>query len=160
MFPVWFTESALRTLDKFAALRGYRDPRSQHAITGERGEEAAYFFLRRNGYTIVARNYRSPRCRGELDLVGYEGKTLCFIEVKTRTARDFAPAETAVDPEKREDLRRIAREYVRHLPGVTARLRSAKQNELPPTRFDVLSVYLLPNELPQFELRRNSFGWQ
>ena len=163
MFPAWFTETTLRTLDKLALRRGYRDARSPHAITGERGEEAAHFHLRRLGYVIVARNYRSPRCRGELDLVAWDSegdaKTLCLIEVKTRTARDFAPAETAVDPEKRNDLRRIAREYLRNIPGITTRLRSGKQAELPPTRFDVLSVYLLPGEAPQFELQKNAFSW-
>jgi putative endonuclease len=43
-----------------------------HQRTGRRGEEDAYFYLRRRGYTIIARNYRSPHHRGELDLVGWE----------------------------------------------------------------------------------------
>ena len=42
------------------------------------------------GYVMVARNYRSPRSRSELDLVGWDGDTLCFIEVKTRTTRAIA----------------------------------------------------------------------
>ncbi|MBV9669414.1 MAG: YraN family protein [Acidobacteriales bacterium] len=154
-----FTQGALRLLDRLAYHRGWRDARSEHAITGERGEEAAYFHLRTLGYTIVARNFRSPRCRGELDLVAWQGNTLCFIEVKARTARDFAPAESAVDPEKREDLRRIAREYLRHLPGVTTRLRSGRKVELPDTRFDLVSVYLLPGEDAQFEVQKAAFGW-
>jgi len=43
-----------------------------------------YFYLRRRGYTMIAWNYRSPNLRGELDLVGWHGDVLCFIEVKTQ----------------------------------------------------------------------------
>jgi len=53
---------------------------------------------------MIARNYRSPRSRSELDLVGWDGTTLCFIEVKTRTTRYIMPAEAAVDAEKQRDL--------------------------------------------------------
>ena len=155
------TKSWLTTLDRAANLLGRRDERSAHLITGERGEEAAYFYLRQQGYIVVARNYRAAasRTRGELDIVAWEGETLCFVEVKTRTARDFAAAESAVDPEKRHDLRRIAQEYIRHLPGVNGYLRSGRQAPLPATRFDVVSVYLLRDKAPEIELRRDDFGW-
>jgi putative endonuclease len=154
------TESLLGVLDRVAAGSGRdKDDRSAHLILGERGEEAAYFFLRHHGYSVVARNYRASRTKGELDIVAWEDGTLCFVEVKTRSARDFAPAESAVDPDKRKDLRRIAREYMRHLPGVNTTLRSGRGAELPPTRFDVVSVYLLPGREPEIELRRADFGW-
>ena len=48
----------------------------EHLKIGRRGEEAAYFYLRRHGYTIVARNWRSSGRRGELDLVGWESDIL------------------------------------------------------------------------------------
>ncbi|GAC1654402.1 MAG: YraN family protein [Acidobacteriaceae bacterium] len=159
MFPARLTQTLLRSLDRVALRTGWRDQRSLHTITGERGEEEAYFHLRNNGYTIVARNYRSHRCKGELDIVAWDRGTLCFVEVKTRTAKDFAPAESAVDPEKREDLRRIAGEYLRHIPGVSTRLASGEATALPPTRFDLVSVYLLPGEPPTFELRKSAFTW-
>jgi putative endonuclease len=155
-------EGLTHALDRAALLLGYTDDRSETRITGDRGEDIAYFHLRHHRYTVVARNYRSSSggTRSELDLIAWDGETLCFIEVKTRTARDFAPADSAVDPEKREDLRRIAREYLRHLPGVSTRLRSRKKVELPQTRFDVVSVYLLPNQKPQIELQKDAFGWR
>ena len=74
---------------------------------------------------------------------------LCFIEVKTRTQRDAAPAEVAVDGHKRHILRRLARRYVLQLAQVDA----------PPVRFDVMSVYLVAGQQKQFVHFENSFGW-
>jgi len=68
--------------------------------TGRRGEGDAYFYLRRRSYTIIARNYRSPQNRGELDRVGWDRDVLCFIEVKTRTTHDVKPAEAVADRHK------------------------------------------------------------
>jgi len=51
--------------------------------TGVRGETYAYWYLRRNGYVFVARNYTPRGIKGELDLVGYDGKTLAFVEVRS-----------------------------------------------------------------------------
>src|SRR5579859_878349 len=137
------TRFSLRVLDLFARLLPARaaDPRHQ---TGRRGEEEAYFHLRRLGYVIVARNYRSPRSRSELDLVGWDGETLCFIEVKTRSQRDFKPAEAAVDPEKQRDLSHVAREFLRKIKGD------------PPLRFDVVSVYFA-NAQAEIELFKDAF---
>ena len=53
--------------------------------TGVRGETYAYWYLRRNGYVMIARNFTSRGMKGEIDLVGYDGATLAFVEVKTRT---------------------------------------------------------------------------
>ena len=94
---------------------------------------------------MIARNYRSPRSRSELDLVGWDGATLCFIEVKTRTTRNIMPAEFAVDAEKQRDLSHVAREF----------LRKAKKDA--PFRFDIVSVYFEPNLEPDIELFRNAF---
>jgi putative endonuclease len=117
-----------------------------HLRTGQRGEEEAYFHLRRRGYVIVARNYRSPRSRSELDLVGWDGDTLCFVEVKTRTTRDVKPAEAAVDAEKQRGLAEVAREFLRKTGGN------------PPFRFDIVSVYFDDGRKPQVELFKNAFS--
>jgi putative endonuclease len=52
---------------------------------GQSGEDFALAHLQKNGYTLLARNYRTPR--GEIDLIAVDGDTLVFLEVKTRLAR-------------------------------------------------------------------------
>jgi len=107
----------------------------KHLQTGLRGEQEALFFLRRQGFTIVAQRWTSAKLRGDLDLVGWDGSTLVIFEVKTRSMRNFAPAEAAVDENKRRQLRLMARAYLRQLP--------AEHRDRVPIRFDVVSVYLL-----------------
>jgi len=139
------TRLTLRALDSLARLLPGKDSTPQHLHTGRHGEETAYFYLRDLGYVIIARNYRSPRSRSELDLVGWDGSTLCFIEVKTRTGRVLMPAEAAVDAEKQRDLSRVAREFLRKVEGD------------PPFRFDIVSVYFEAGLAPDIELFRNAF---
>jgi putative endonuclease len=146
MFAGSLTRAALRTLDWLAARLLPAESTPDHLRTGRRGEEDAYFYLRRKGYTIIARNYRSPNHRGELDLVGWHGEILCVIEVKTRTARDLKPAETAVDGQKQSELSLVARDFVRQMPGHCE------------WRFDVLAVYYEAGQRqPAFELFQNAF---
>jgi len=163
-------------MDKAARLALDPSKRPQHLETGRRGEELAYFYLRRMGYVIVARNYRSRRRKGEIDLVGWDGEVLCCIEVKTRTTREVKPAEAAVDREKQRDLRAMAREYMRRhpskpKPGPPTKpplLRWGGKPGLPgtpaqvvgstlPHRFDILSIYLLDGSDPEFTLFKNAF---
>ncbi len=113
--PGRLTRFAIRALDTATRLLPAKQSSPEHLHTGRRGEDEAYFYLRRMGYVIVARNYRSPRSRSELDLVGWDGDTLCFVEVKTRTTREVKPAEGAVDLEKQRDLCHIAREFLRKM---------------------------------------------
>lgn len=119
-----------------------RTPKPQHLATGERGEDLACFCMRERGFTVVARRWHSARLRGDLDLVAWDGDTLVIFEVKTRTAHDMAPAESAVDPAKQRMLRRMALAYRRRLPE--------PWRDLVPIRFDVVSVYDLP-EGPKFQ---------
>lgn len=137
------THATLRALDWLAAHILPVEKSPAHQQTGRRGEQAAYFHLRKLGYVMVARNFRSPHRRGEIDLIAWDGDVLCFIEVKTRTSQAVKPAEAAVDRDKMRQLRLVAREYLRQL-----------QPECP-WRFDVVSVYLGSSSLPQFELFRN-----
>lgn len=133
MFRGRFTRAILRSLDRFFPTKSKGDTPAHH-LTGRRGEEDAYFYLRRRGYVIVARNYRTARLHGEIDLIGWDKDVLCFIEVKTRTTRDVKPAEAAVDREKRRAIRRVARDYLRSLP-------ERQFPQTPQWRFDVVSVY-------------------
>src|SRR6476619_7338794 len=87
----------VHAIDAVSDRVGTPDDAPAHQRTGRRGEEAAYFHLRSLGYVMVARNYRSHRRRGEIDLIGWDRDVLCFVEVKTRSSKDFIPAEVAVD---------------------------------------------------------------
>lgn len=140
------THATIRALDWLAERTLAADKRPEHQRTGRRGEEDAYFYLRRRGYVMVARNFRSPHSRGEIDLIGWDQDVLCFIEVKTRTTRDVKPAEAAVDRDKQRSLAAVARDYLHHLPLSCQ------------WRFDVVSVYYdFQSSLPEFELFQNAF---
>ena len=147
---LWLLEQSLHTLDRLATRLRRTQPIAPHLATGMRGERIAYFHLRRLGYTIVARRWRSARLRGDMDLIAWEDDWLCFVEVKTRTSHAVEPAEAAVDADKRTMLRRMAREYLRLL----------EDPEKIPVRFDVVSVYCEGNTAPQIELFRGAFGWK
>lgn len=137
---------ALKSLDSAARLLPARR-QAQHLVTGRRGEEEAYFYLRSLGYVMVARNFRSARRRGGIDLIGWEDDILCFIEVKTRSSHAVAPAEAAVDQAKQKELVAVAREYLRRVPG------------RPATRFDILSIYLEKGGVrPEITLFKNAFS--
>lgn len=140
------THAAIRALDWLAAHTLKPEDRPKHQRTGRRGEEDAYFHLRKSGYTVVARNYRSPKHRGEIDLIGWDRDVLCFIEVKTRTSHDVKPAEAAVDRHKRREIAAVAREYLRKVPPSCQ------------WRFDIVSVYYGHSRAsqPQIELFRNA----
>jgi putative endonuclease len=142
-------ERALAGLAWAARQRGRSEALPAHLATGIDGETAALFYLRRNGYTVAARRWSSGDLPGDIDLVAWQGPMLCIVEVKTRTARDDAPAEIAVDSHKRNTLRRLARQYVRQLP----------QGTVPPVRFDVLSVYLVPGKKAEFQHFKGAFRW-
>jgi putative endonuclease len=140
------TRTTLRLLDRIVAKRRNKDS-PVHQRTGRRGEEEAYFYLRKHGYVMVARNYRSSRRRGEIDLIGWNEGVLCFIEVKTRTSHDVKPAEAAVDRDKRRELAGMARDYLRRL------------REEVEWRFDVVSVYYeSPGTPARIELFKNAFA--
>ena len=145
---IGWLERTLNGLDRMALRRERAESLPAHLITGVKGEDAAFFYLRRNGYTIVARRWSSGDVPGDIDLIAWQGPMLCFVEVKTRTAHDMTPAEAAVDSHKRAVLTRIARRYVRQLPQKTA----------PPIRFDVVSVYLVPGQEAEIVHFESAFG--
>ncbi|MGB7264047.1 MAG: YraN family protein [Terracidiphilus sp.] len=146
---VGMLERVVKGLDVVAARRGRAQKLPPHLATGIEGEEAVYFYLLRKGYTVVARRWSAGNVPGDVDLIAWQGPVLCFIEVKTRTAHDLTPAETAVDAHKRSILRRLARQYVRQL----------SHDGVPQSRFDVISVYLVPGERNEFTHFENAFAW-
>jgi putative endonuclease len=135
----------------YTSLRAVADRRSKlppHLLLGERGEDAAFFYLRALDYTIVARRWRSERLNGDLDLVAWDGSTLVLFEVKTRSTRGFVPAELSVDEHKQEMLRKMASAYLRQIPEL--------HRQSVAVRFDVVSVYFDSRE-PFIEHKRDAF---
>lgn len=120
MTPRRVLDAALRSLRR--AVPRYRGSRG----VGQEWEDAAARHLQREGYRILARNYRTKA--GEIDFVAEDGATLCFIEVKARRTLAFgAPAE-AITPEKQRRIWNAAQLYLRK-----ARVR-------PVCRFDVVAI--------------------
>jgi putative endonuclease len=144
-------ERWLERLDWLTARQGRVSPTAPHLETGLRGERAALFELRRRGVTVVARRWTSAKMRGDVDLIGWDGDRLCFVEVKTRTARDLRPAESAVDEDKRDMLRGLARIYLRTFPEHERRAIAV--------RFDVVSVYAIGG-ITEFDFFPGAFGWR
>lgn len=126
-----------------AVLDSLRHSRRQN--TGKLGEDLAHRYLRKQGYVVVARNYRLPSGNAEADIIAWDGDTLVIVEVKTRESADYGPPERAIDPDKLRRMRRIALEYARKTETPRERI-----------RFDVVTV-LLP-ERPDVNLFRGVRG--
>jgi putative endonuclease len=117
---------------------------ASHLALGRRGEELAAAYLQQRGYRIVAANFVIPVGRNrlgaltsvEIDLVAYDGETLCFVEVKTRGSEWFAEPQANVDLRKQRQVSRAARAYRRMF-----------DLEGQPYRFDVVTI-VLDTELP------------
>ena len=127
-------------------------PSSPGIELGKLGEQYAAAYLEQLGYRLVAANFTLPvgrNLRGaivnaEIDLVAYDGGTLCFIEVKTRASDWFAPPQANIDLRKRRQIARAAREY-----------RLLLELDDQPYRFDAVTVVL--TDPLQIELLRNFF---
>ena len=145
MYASWIPEGIVRRLRRFSRFFGGNPEEPAHLRTGRIGEEEACSYLRRRGYLIVERNWRTRGSRGEIDLIGWDGKILCFIEVKTRTRRALISAAAAVNRQKQKQLREVARIYI-------SRIRP-----YPAWRFDVVSVYLLKDGKKEIDLFQDAF---
>jgi putative endonuclease len=114
-------------MDLIARLReGWREFTRRKTL-GERGEAAAARFLRRLGYRIVARGERDGL--GEIDLVAVDGRTVVFVEVKTRRSHGSGHPAEAVDANKQRKLTRLALAFLKKHDLLECR-----------ARFDVVAV--------------------
>ena len=143
----WASRRGLREEQDFSS-----DAKKQAARqTGVRGETYAYWYLRRNGYVFVAKNYMPRGIKGEIDLVGYDGKTLAFVEVRTRTVKKDAAAlpELSVTREKQHVVVRTAQRFLaeRHVGEC-------------PCRFDVVAIDNRPGQAPVVRLHKDAFSPQ
>jgi len=129
---------------------------SRQLELGRRGEELAAAYLQQLGYRIVATNFTLPVGRNrlgvpinvEIDLVAYQGQTLCFVEVKSRASDWFAPPQVNVDRRKQRQIARAARAY-RRMFGLVGE----------PYRYDVITIVFGDDDdarvAPEMELLRS-----
>jgi putative endonuclease len=115
-----------------------------HAL-GRCGEDIAQRFLQRAGMVIVDRNYRMASGGGEVDLIGWEGDILVFVEVKSRKTEEYGAPDRAIGREKRSRLNRAASEYARHAEVSWAKV-----------RFDIVNVVF--SAPPKVTHWRDAFG--
>lgn len=108
---------------------------SPRRLLGRRGEAMAAAYLRRQGYAIIAANWRCAR--GELDLVASDGATLVFVEVRTRRSVEAGTAAASITVAKQQRLARLARTYLE-------RAELDGQAWSGPWRIDVVAVDLPP----------------
>ena len=109
---------------------------------GKKGEGLAVKFLRKKGYRIKECNFKTRL--GEIDIIAGDGNILVFVEVKTRESLEYGHPFEAVNTRKRNKIASVALLYLKKL------------EEIPPCRFDVVSVYM-NNGKPECELIRDAF---
>ncbi len=76
---------------------------------GQSGEETAVKILKKNGYKIIERNYRTKM--GEIDIIAEDGEYTCFVEVKFRKNDDFGDPGDFIDERKRQKIIKTAQYY-------------------------------------------------
>src|SRR5258708_38631245 len=148
---------AIFQLVHWVARKGLRDAREispeqrKHAAlrVGVRGETYAYWYLRRHGDVFIAKNYEPAREKGELDLVGFDGDTLAFVEVRTRAVAKgkVALPELSIGKEKHQVLARTAHAFLRE--------RHVKKC---PVRFDVVASDNTPGKPPVVRLHKDALS--
>lgn len=99
---------------------------------GQHGENLAAEYLRKNGYQIMERNYRT-RC-GEVDIICLNGGELIFVEVKTRRSTRFGSPEEAITCRKKEHIKKAALSYL-----------GQEGKSCHSIRFDVITILMGPS---------------
>jgi putative endonuclease len=121
-------------------LQRKEDHRTTRQIAGDRGEDAAAKFLRRRGYKVLVRKFRSGKA--EVDIVARHNEWLVFVEVKTRRTEQFGMPSEAVEREKRRNLSKAAMDYLRMLGNPRIHF-----------RFDIVEVVLPDGALKPQDIR-------
>ena len=111
---------------------------------GKLGEEQAVARLKKEGYRVIARNYRNTF--GEIDIIAQDGKTLCFVEVRTRTKDWHGHPFESISQVKQKKIIRAARGYL-----------AQQDTEDVEARFDVVAVTPQDNDGYTVELIKNAF---
>ena len=108
-------------------------------------EEAAALFLSQHGFKVTDRNFYSRQ--GEIDIIGWDGNELVFVEVKYRRSQAHGVPSEAVTPAKQQKIRKTASFYI-----YTQRIPDTIQ-----VRFDVVEIVKLEGERHHIHWIRNAF---
>ena len=114
------------------------------AQLGRRGEQLAAIFLKKQRHRVVARNYTCSV--GEIDLITLDGDTVVFVEVKTRTSRELAAPQDAVNRRKQRKIIRVAQFFIQQ---------TGSQERA--CRFDIIAVTINDDGQPEIEHFANAF---
>ena len=112
---------------------------------GKKGETIAVKYLKRNGFTILKRNFRFSTL-GEIDIIAREKEYLCFIEVKSRKSTLFGMPSESVNNKKQDKIRKLSQIYL-------SNNNLNDQN----IRFDIIEILFLNNNIPKINIIKNAF---
>ncbi|MFC1666609.1 YraN family protein [Candidatus Omnitrophota bacterium] len=112
--------------------------------TGKRGEDLAVSYLKKQGYKIIEKNYKTKQ--GEIDIIGRHRGCVCFVEVRARNTRRFGLPEDSINRKKQTQIAKVALSYIK-------RFGLEEEN----CRFDVVSVENVNSISPKLKLLRNAF---
>ena len=111
---------------------------------GQRGERFAVHVLQSHGYCIEKTNVRFPV--GEIDIIAWDGQTLCFVEVRSASSMQWGGPFASVTDRKRRRLIRAAQWYLQRLRVLPME-----------TRFDVVGIQWDGQSRPSAELLKGAF---
>ena len=124
-------------------LKGFVALTKERIELGQLGEALALKKMKGLGYKCIVRNYRCPL--GEVDLIAKDGKTLVFVEIKTRKRKSLGYAKEAVTERKKRQLSKVALAYMK-----------ANDCSHMKSRFDVVAINII-NGKSEIEVIRNAF---
>jgi putative endonuclease len=124
-------------------LAGKTQP--EHLRRGTLGERTAKKYLRQQGLKFLTANFRSDR--GEIDLVFRDGDCLVFVEVKTRSSKEWARPAAAVNAERRRRLSLCGLDYLRLLKNPPVKI-----------RFDIVEILLVDGRVREIRHLPNTFA--
>lgn len=113
--------------------------------SGRKGEDLAQAFLKKQGYRIIGRNYKTRL--GELDIIGEDRGTVVFIEVRSASSKAFGSPEYSIDRKKKNQIAKIAVSYIKE--------RGLENRDC---RFDVVCVEGVNSPEPKLNLIKNAFA--
>ena len=116
----------------------------ERQILGKSGEEAAFEFLRKKGYRILERNYKTPL--GEIDIIAQDRDRLVFVEVKSLSDTSYIFPQEMLNKKKQEQIIRVALSYLK-----------AKGLKNVDCRFDCVAVIFSLGKEPEIELIKDAF---